>query len=279
MMGPPLAGSIDRYVDPLGRRGTNDQIYNLHIDEVLDISANLTEREKVIAEFWADGPGTDTPPGHWQAIAHGISLRDQHSLDEDVRLYFALSGALFDSSIAVWGYKRQFDSIRPASAIRHKHFGQMVQAWGGPNQGTQTIMGEDWQPYQVATFVTPPSGEYPSGHSCFAAAAAEVLMDFTGSDQYYDGTTMLEEDANDDGTPDLLGRHIVDADRNQIEAGPSAAVALTWNTFSDAANEAGSSGLYGGTNFVAGDRDARALGRLIGAQAFRRAREYWRGAR
>lgn len=280
MTGPPVAGSSDPYTDPIGRSGTNDEIYNLHVDEVLDISANLTDREKVIAEFWADGPRSESPPGHWQAIAHGISFRDQNSLDDDVKLYFALSGAVFDSSIAVWGYKRQFDSIRPASAIRHKYFGQMVQAWGGPNLGTQTIMGEDWNPYQDPTFVTPPFGEYPSGHSCFSAASAEVLKEFTGSDQFYDGTTILfDDDFNNDGIPDLLGQHIVGAGKNRFEASPSAPVILTWNTFSEAADEAGISRLYGGIHFVSGDRDSRVLGRLVGAQAFARAQEYWTGAR
>lgn len=247
---------------------------------MLDISANLTDQQKVIAEFWADGPRSESPPGHWQAIAHGISFRDQNSLDDDVKLYFALTGAVFDSSIAVWGYKRQFDSIRPVSAIRHRYFGQMISAWGGPNLGTQTIMGEDFEPYQDPTFVTPPFGEYPSGHSCFSAASAEILKEFTGSDTYYDGSTILfDEDFNNDGLPDFLGQQIVGVGKNRFESSPSTTITLTWATFSDAADEAGISRLYGGIHFVEGDRDSRALGRLIGAQAFATAQEFWTGAR
>lgn len=278
--GPPLAGSSASFTDALGRTDTNDAIYNLQIDEVLALSAGLTDTQKVIAEFWADGPRSETPPGHWQAIAHGISYRDQNTLDDDVKLYFALTGAVFDSSIAVWGNKAVFDSIRPVSAIRHKYVGQAIQAWGGPDMGTQTIMGEDWNPYQDPTFVTPPFGEYPSGHSCFSAASAEILAQFTGSDAFFDGHTILfDEDFNGDGLADLLGQHIVGVGGNRFENSPSGVVVLTWATFSEAADEAGISRLFGGIHMVEGDRDSRALGRLIGAQAFSVAEEYWTGMR
>jgi hypothetical protein len=59
-----------------------------------------------------------------------------------------------------------------------------VTAWAGPQQGTRTIDGGDWHPYQPATFVTPAFPEFVSGHSTFSAAAAEVLQRFTGSDAF-----------------------------------------------------------------------------------------------
>jgi hypothetical protein len=61
---------------------------------------------------------------------------------------------------------------------------QLVQAWGGPYQGTRTIRGEDWLPYQRANFVTPSFPEYLSGHSTFSAAAAMLLKAATGSDAF-----------------------------------------------------------------------------------------------
>jgi hypothetical protein len=81
-------------------------------------NAELTDEHKVIAEYWADGPSTETPPGHWCLLAQWVSARDHHGLDQDVVLFFALGGALHDAAVAAWDAKRAFDSVRPVSAIR-----------------------------------------------------------------------------------------------------------------------------------------------------------------
>ncbi|HXF61512.1 MAG TPA: vanadium-dependent haloperoxidase [Caldilineaceae bacterium] len=275
---PPKMGSDALYVDALGRVMTNDAAYHMQVDEILHISANLTDEQKVIAEYWADGPRSETPPGHWNALAHGISARDRHTVDDDVKLYFALNGALFDASIAAWDAKRAYDCVRPISAIRYKYRGQMVQAWAGPNQGTQWIKGETWLPYQDLTFVTPPFAEFVSGHSTFSAAAATVLTQFTGSSRFYDGKTILyNEDFNQDGVPDLLGQHVVKAGGKLYENGPASMVVLQWETFQEAADEAGMSRRYGGIHFQDGDLRGREMGRNIGVLAFDRAQSYWTG--
>lgn len=275
---PPQAGSSEPYTDAMGQTMSHDEAYNQQVAEILQFSANLTDKQKVIAEYWADGPRSETPPGHWNALAHGISYRDKHTIDEDVKMYFALNGAVFDSSIAAWEAKRVYDYIRPASAIQHKYAGQMVEAWGGPDQGKQLIPGETWRPYQSLTFVTPPFAEYVSGHSTFSAAAAAVLTRFTGSNQFYDGVTVLYgEDFNEDGVPDLLGQHIVPIGGNMFENSPSEIITLQWETFQEAANEAGISRRYGGIHFQDADLFARTMGTEIGAQAFELAQQYWQG--
>jgi hypothetical protein len=274
---PPQAGSDEPYTDGLGRTMTNDEAYHMQVDEILQISANLTDREKVIAEYWADGPRSETPPGHWHAIAHGISFRDRHTVDQDVKMYFALAGALFDSSISAWEAKRHYDYIRPQSAIRHKYAGQQVLAWAGPNLGTQQISGDEWRPYQSLTFVTPPFQEYVSGHSTFSSAAAEVLTRFTGSNRFYDGETILPEDFNRDGVSDMLGQHIVGVGGNAFESSPAIVVVLRWETFQDAADEAGVSRRYGGIHFQDGDLRARTMGEAIGEQAYEKAEAMWNG--
>lgn len=276
---PPQAGSDAPYTDALGNTMTNDEAYHMQVDEILHLSATLTDEQKCIAEYWADGPRSETPPGHWNALAHGISYRDRHTIDEDVKLYFALNGALFDGSIAAWEAKRHYDYVRPASAIQHKYAGQMVAAWAGPDLGTQLIPGESWRPYQDLTFVTPPFAEYVSGHSTFSAAAAEVLTLFTGSSRFYDGETILfHEDFNRDGLPDMLGQHIVPAGGNMFEDSPEQVVVLRWETFQDAADEAAVSRRYGGIHFQDGDLHGRFMGTQIGAQAFTLAEQYWTGA-
>ncbi|MGD0121180.1 MAG: vanadium-dependent haloperoxidase [Candidatus Limnocylindrales bacterium] len=86
---------------------------------------------RVMAEFWADGPNSETPPGHWNVLANLVS--DELSpnlriggkgltldrLQWDVKLYLALNGAVHDAAIAAWGLKGAYDSVRPISMIRY----------------------------------------------------------------------------------------------------------------------------------------------------------------
>lgn len=85
---------------------------------------------RVLAEFWADGPDSETPPGHWFTILNYVSdhpdcekrFRGQTEvltdLAWDVKAYLALGGAVHDAAIAAWGIKGWYDYIRPISAIR-----------------------------------------------------------------------------------------------------------------------------------------------------------------
>ena len=86
---------------------------------------------RVLAEFWADGPDSETPPGHWNTLANTVvdhpafepriggrgPLVDQ--LEWDVKLYLALNGAVHDAAVAAWGAKSHYDYVRPISMIRH----------------------------------------------------------------------------------------------------------------------------------------------------------------
>jgi hypothetical protein len=148
-------------------------------------------------------------------------------------------------------------------------------AWAGPNQGTQLIDGSDWTPYQSGTFVTPPFAEYVSGHSTFSRSAAEILTAFAGSSAYYDGATTLGRDFDGDGHEDIMGEHNVVPGGLMFEDGPVGLVTLTWNTFYDAADEAGFSRRYGGIHFQDGDIRARDMGAAIGKQAYQWAELYW----
>jgi Domain of unknown function (DUF6851)/VCPO second helical-bundle domain len=272
---PPQLGSSEPYLDALGNLMTNDEAYRSQAEEVLHYSAELTDTHKIIAEFWADGPATWTPPGHWMQIANGISIRDGYNIDEDVRLYMAIAGAVFDAGIVAWEAKRAYDYIRPASALPYLYSGQQVLAWGGPNQGTQTINGEDWKPYQQSTFVTPAFAEFVSGHSTFSAAAAYTLAAFTGSDALYDGVTGIGRDYDNDGFEDLLGQHYATPGTMIFEEGPAVPVLLQWNTLTEAAEEAGLSRLYGGIHFQDGNLRGRDAGNQVGLQAYQLSELYW----
>lgn len=86
---------------------------------------------RVLAEFWADGPNSETPPGHWFTIANYVSdhpLLEKRihgegpivdDLEWDVKLYLTLGGAVHDCAVAAWGIKGWYDFVRPVSAIRY----------------------------------------------------------------------------------------------------------------------------------------------------------------
>jgi hypothetical protein len=86
---------------------------------------------RVLAEFWADGPHSETPPGHWNVIANQVSdnpllvkkIGGQGAtvgnLEWDVKLYLALNGATHDAAIGAWGVKRKYDGARPITMIRY----------------------------------------------------------------------------------------------------------------------------------------------------------------
>jgi len=231
-------------------------LYTKQALAVAHMSARLGDREKAMAGYWADGPRTETPPGHWCLLAQFVSERDAHTLEQDVKLFFALANSLMDASIAVWEAKRHYDSPRPVTTIRFLLAGRPIHAWAGPFQGTQLISGEQWQSY----LATPPFAEYVSGHSTFSAAAAEILRSFTGSDAF--GAQVTIEPGSSPIEPGVV---------------PAAAVTLAWRTFSDAADEAGLSRRYGGIHFEDGDLAGRQMGRQIGRLVWRTAQSYFDG--
>jgi VCPO second helical-bundle domain len=134
--------------------------------------------------------------------------------------------------------------------------GQLIEAWAGPFQGTQSIAAEAFRSY----IPTPPFAEYTSGHSAFSAASARVLQIITGSPLLNATTTF---------TPGS----------STIEPGwtPAAEVTLTWRTFGDAADEAGLSRRFGGIHFRQADLESRRMGRQIGERVWHKAQKYFRG--
>ena len=90
----------------------------------------LGDYARILAEFWADGPDSETPPGHWFTILNYVSdnLDEKRfngqgdvlsDLEWDLKSYFTLGGTLHDVAITSWGIKGYYDYVRPISAIRY----------------------------------------------------------------------------------------------------------------------------------------------------------------
>jgi hypothetical protein len=86
---------------------------------------------RILAEFWADGPKSETPPGHWNVLANLVSDNTNtvkriggagplvDDLEWDVKLYFAVNAAVHDAACAAWALKRYYDGWRPIGMIRY----------------------------------------------------------------------------------------------------------------------------------------------------------------
>src|SRR5262249_50021577 len=127
-----------------------------------------TAEQSEIAQFWADGAGTETPPGHWNHIAREVVAMTGTSLEKSARLFALLNIAMADAAICAWDAKYTYNFWRPVTAIRS----------GDTDGNPATTPDSSWSSF----IVTPSFPDYVSGHSAFSAAAATVLAFFYGTD-------------------------------------------------------------------------------------------------
>jgi hypothetical protein len=272
--GPPLKGA------------DTDAAYTQQLTNVLQIAGTLDDTMKTIAEFWADGPGTPNPPGHWHRIAVEAIENEGIMRNGAIKLLFLQSNAAHDGGLACWTVKRIWDSIRPITAIQCMFAGQTVNAWAGPYMGVQAIQGENWTPYQEPDVVTPPFAAYISGHSTFSAASAEVFRRWFGDDTFRavpswtrNAGESLFEPMIASGQPGFIAG-VTDTPNSgpaTVGYGPAADVTLSWNTWNDAVQEAGMSRIFGGIHIAQDNIDGQIVGRLVGEEVWRRANALFNG--
>lgn len=266
LRGPPLLGS------------SSEDVLLRGVEEVVQISGQLDDRKKVIAEFWADGPDSTLPPGHWHSIAMDLARKRNLSIRDTVLLLFLHANAVMDAGIASWSIKRLYDSSRPITLIQCLYENKTIQSWAGPYQGVQSIRGSEWQPYQDRFFVTPPFSEYVSGHSTFSAASAHVLRQFFGTDRLDyrvvigAGKSLFEPKIDDPRDPRYRDGVTNVPNRGPYTKGyvPAGDIVLQYDTLSQAAADAGLSRLYGGIHFRWGNEDGLRLGEEVGKQVWRK---------
>lgn len=223
---PPLKSMM---AGPKGKQAYKDQA-----DEVLAVSASLTDEQKMMAEMFDDKLLSLGFSAFFVLQAFGLSL------DEFVQYDFLVNVAAFDTAIAIWNQKYKWDAVRPFSAIQYLYKNKTVTAWGGPGQGTVTdLPASEWRSYlNVADHP-----EYPSGSASFCAAHAQASRRFLGGDTF--GWSV----------PFAQGS-------SRIEPGisPAADIVVSWPTWTDFEEDCGLSRLWGGVHF----RDAIEAGATIG---------------
>ena len=115
--------------------------------ELRSFANNLTEKQRKIANWWSDGLGTYTPPGHWNRRTKEYIIKYEMNPLRTARTFAYLNMAIMDAGIACWDAKYYYHYPRPIQTIK----------------GFKTILG------------TPNFPSYTSGHSTFSGAAAEVV--------------------------------------------------------------------------------------------------------
>lgn len=159
----PFAMPTSNAFRPPGPPSIRSATYLADLNEVNALGAAIgsarTPEQSVIALFWADGTGTETPVGHWNSIAQKIGADRGNTIEQNARLFALLNIAMADAAICAWDAKYTYDFWRPITAIRD-------------------TFDLNWSSY----ITTPPFPDYVSGHSTFSGAAATVLAMFYGTD-------------------------------------------------------------------------------------------------
>ncbi len=127
---------FEDYYDVYNEFGGGDTTGGLSINPITNqpYEPNVVKRGdygRVLAEFWADGPDSETPPGHWFVLLNYVmdapdfefKWRGQgpviDTIEYEVKAYFALGGAMHDAAISTWSIKGWYDYLRPVSALRY----------------------------------------------------------------------------------------------------------------------------------------------------------------
>jgi hypothetical protein len=228
---------------------TDSQLLS-ELNEVVSVKQSLTDKQKMIAEFWAGGPGTVTPPGIWNIITGSILDTKYSFISEQINAYHYVNSALFQASIMAWKLKRMNMQSRPIQRIRLNG-------------------NSSWVPYQPSTFITPPFPDFVSGHSTFSSAAAGVLKYIFQTDFIDD--LKLEKEVLSLISP-LFYTKSVDArlhnififpSTSSIDSAPVSGCFIGWNNLSEVAQEAGISRVYGGIHVMSSNYAGLLLGSNI----------------
>ena len=270
---------------------------------------NVLRRDyaRVLAEFWADGPSSETPPGHWFTILNYVNDHPDlvkkykgegvvvNELEWDVKSYFTLGGAMHDAAITAWSNKGYYDYVRPISALRYMmDRGQSTN----PNGLNYDINGIPLIPGAIDT-ISQNDPLLNADGSNLGMVKYKSSINLNGEEFWTPGTLWRPYQAPNFVTPpfagyvsghstfsraaaEVLTRFTGDeffpggmgeffAEKNNFlvfEPGPSEDITLQWATYRDAADQSGLSRIWGGIHPPCDDIPGRIMGIEVGNNAF-----------
>jgi hypothetical protein len=235
------------------------------IASLVAIVTNLNDTEKVIAEFWAGSPFTVSPPGmfiyFWAMFALSSEFAHTQGMNTFILSGFQLATTLFEAGRVVWRVKKSHMQARPIQDIRSRYAGQTLNSY----DGTQ-IDGSLWIPYQIASFVTPPFADFPSGHSAFGQAFENIMTSWFGPTIPQTKPILLQKmslispmfTTNQVQPPGIF---VIPKGASEIQPGivPANDYTLQFLTWGDMADECGYSRQYGGIHAMSAHLGSQAL--------------------
>jgi hypothetical protein len=233
------------------------------IAEVVSLTENLSETQKMIAEFWAGGPFTVSPPGmlvwFWRQYVAAIDTAHIQGLSTFFYSGLELAISLFETGRLVWHSKKDNMQARPIQDIRRMYRGQTLTNYDGTS-----ILGEAWVPFQETNFVTPPFPDFPSGHSAFSQTFANVMNKWFGPTiqdrQRSLDTLKLLSPIFSTPQQNPFGTFYIPLESSQIQPTiPSGILRFMYSTWQAMADEAGISRKYGGIHATSAHTGSQAL--------------------
>jgi hypothetical protein len=254
------------------------------VEEVKNLTAILTDNQKIIAELWAGGPLTTTPPGMFawlwaDYVARFIPAGYYSSAGEvnaQMLSFLHLGTNLFEGSCAIWGLKHDYLQCRPIQEIRHRYFGTDIDTWTG-----EQVPAGAWVPYQMSNFVTPPFADFPSGHSYFSKAFANTMTWWFGTDDINASALPVVErritkaqlvqlspiftNTTTSSTTMEFGGFPVAAGGSEIQPDvvPATPITFSFSTWSEMATQVGMSRLYGGIHCTSAHSGSQAVANFL----------------
>ncbi len=258
--------SITKYESIATKMFPTDAQREREIDEIVNLK--YTNEERMIAEVWAGGPGTVTPPGIWNMLAMKAMTGSSIKWNRQVQIYFLMNASIFQAGIVGWKIKRTFMQQRPIQAIMQRPE-TIVKNWDGDVSSTV------WTPYQETNFVTPPFPDYISGHSVFSASASTILSECLGVEPVDVDSMFTQEElelispmfgSSKYETPFCtMSRLFLAPNTSNIDDEyPYSVTCLSYNTWIEMANQCGKSRIYGGIHTQCANGVGLMLGDMIG---------------
>ena len=220
------------------------------VNDVALMQGTMTDEQRALVEFMRDGPVSVQQAGHWFVFARDVSVRDQHTLDQDVKMYMLVQATAMDAFIACWDTKMYYDYARPYALVHHYLGEKEIVAWAGPEKGKVKMKGKEWRPYSPDTFLCPAFPAYVSGHSTVSGACSKALELYTGHDEFGAQVKLVPGALTE---PTRLGDTIT----------------LNFPTFTETAEMAGISRVLGGYHIQVDNIEGLNLGRKVGAEVFK----------